>query len=375
MVFRAHADMLEVELIRSLYYSVVPTVIMTLAFVLAGSLIAWKTGDALLLGLLGAGVLASAARLAVVHVGMAQAAPVDLAIERARLLQRRFMVVYFAFALILGLFGARAMRLPMPEAHMLMICLLVGYGAGVAAGIGLRPRIAIPSMLVAIVPGIVTSLTNSDVLYWATSVLATAFLAGGIDSVHSRHGRAVKSIGRRITFSMLARRDTLTELPNRLALREWYDENVTYGGEGGPVAVHYLDLNGFKQVNDTHGHPVGDALLVAVGKRIASTIRDADMAVRLGGDEFAVIQCGVAGADDAVLLAQRLQAAIALPFQLDGLRVSISTCIGYVISNDRGDDLEHLLSMADEALYASKRGNRGVSGYDLAPTTIDRQAA
>jgi diguanylate cyclase (GGDEF)-like protein len=230
-------------------------------------------------------------------------------------------------------------------------------------------------MLVAIVPPITAMLSKPDLLYWATAFMASAFLSGGVEAVRARHARAVKSIGRRITFAMLARRDALTELPNRLALREWYDDNIAAREDEGLVAVHYLDLNGFKPVNDTHGHPVGDALLAAVGKRIARTIREADMAARLGGDEFAVIQRDIAKPEDVILLANRLQAAIARPFKLDDLTVRISTCVGYVISCDRSDDLEHLLGMADEALYRSKRGDRRAVGYELAAPTMEREAA
>lgn len=364
MVTRSQSDLLEIELIRSLFDSWVPPVIMTACFLIAGGLTVAVTQDRVLLGLLAAGTAASLARLLMAWRCWGRIARPDLSIEEARELQRYFTMAYLTFAITLGLFGDQAMRIARPEVHMLTVCLLMGYGAGVAHSVGLRPRIAIPSMTVAILPGTVAALSQPDVIYWATSLLIVAFLAGGIGSVRARYRRALVSIGRRITFSTLAREDTLTHLPNRLALREWFDERIAFGGAADMmIAVHYLDLNGFKPVNDTYGHPVGDALLAAVGQRIDRTVRQTDLAARLGGDEFAVVQYGIADEEEAELLAQRLYEAISAPYQIHDKRIAISTCIGYVISNDRGEDLEYLLSLADEALYATKRGERRIMSH------------
>ena len=282
----------------------------------------------------------------------------------ARALQRRFAIAYLGFALVLGMFGARGLQLPRPELHMLIICTLVGYGAGVASNICLRPRLALPSMMAASVPAIVIAIAGLDVVYLATGILTGAFLLGGINAIRLQHARAAQSIGQRLAFSTLARQDGLTALPNRLALREWFDARVTGASGPGMVAVHYLDLDGFKPVNDRYGHPVGDALLVAVGKRIARTIRASDTAARLGGDEFAVLQCGIANADEAALLAQRLAKAIAGPYNIDEHEIRISTCVGYVLAEHGAEDLECLLSLADAALYASKRAGGGVTRWE-----------
>lgn len=371
---RSQADALEVELIRSLFESVIPSAIMSAGFVIGGALIVRQTGDALLLTLLAVGAVASIARLAVAVMAGRTAARPTLSLTEARLLQSRFTMVYFGFAIVLGVFGSQAMRLPHPTVHMLVICLLVGYAAGVAASVGLRPRIAIPCMLVAIVPPAIVALVWLDPLYWAMSVQTIAFLIGGVKAVQLRHRRAVRNIGRRLTFATLARKDTLTALPNRLALREWYDEHVTFA-EPGPVAVHYLDLDGFKPVNDSYGHPVGDAVLVAVGKRIANVVRSADIVARLGGDEFVVVQRSLAGPEEAALLAGRIATVIARPFQIGEQRIAISTCIGYVVSDEPSDDLDDLLSLADQALYAGKRGAGAVVSYDAVQAQTVRVAA
>ena len=366
-------DAIEVELIRSLYDAFVPAIIMSVGFVACGALIAWHTGDATLASIVAIGAIVSVIRLGLSWYDACAAGDDRLTLAEARRLERRYAASYFAFALTLGLFGARVFWLPAGDAHMLTLCLLIGYGAGVTAGIGLRPRIAIPSMLVAVMPPVFVGLAHANIIYWASVMMTAAFLAGGIFSLRRRHARAQIDIARRLTFSSLARKDGLTELPNRLALREWFDQTVLVDGKTSHmVAVHCLDLDGFKPVNDSYGHPTGDALLHAVGKRLKGAIRDIDMVARLGGDEFAVVQRGIAHTDEAHLMAQRIAATIARPYRIGEHEIRISTCVGYAVCVEPRCDLEQLLSLADEALYSAKRGNRGVCRYEA---RIDDEAA
>lgn len=370
------ADAIEIELIRSLYDGFLPSVIMSVGFVLCGALIAWRTDDPILEALLLPGLVASILRLLVVWRDNREAARPRLAIAAARRLERRFALTYYAFAAILGIFGLRVFWLPShgAGAHLLMLALLIGYAAGVAAGIGLRPRIAIPSMIVAVAPPVVAILAAAKPLYAATAVMTCAFLAGGIFSLRKRHARALVDIGRRLTFASLARQDALTALPNRLALRESYDEADYAAADATRLtALHCLDLNGFKPVNDRFGHPMGDALLAAVAKRLAGAIRESDIAARLGGDEFAIVQRDIVHPDEARLFAQRIVAAIGRPYRIGEQTLHISTCVGYVVAEDSTRDLEQLISLADEALYAAKRNGIGVKRYE--PPVGERAAA
>ncbi|MBB5985199.1 GGDEF domain-containing protein [Sphingobium lignivorans] len=351
---RAVPEAVEIELIRSLFHAFLPSSIMTLGFIASGVVVYTRTQDGIMLGLLVAGAFASMARLLVAWQLALRAAEPRLTLNEARWLERRFAIPYLSFAILLGLFGVRAFMLPFPDIHMLTIALLIGYCAGVAVGIGLRLWIAVPSMLISTVPAILVALLQQDAIYWVMSALVAGLLAGGTHSLHSRHGRLVRDIGLRLAFANLARKDALTALPNRIALREWYEERVALGGAG-LIAVHYIDLNDFKPVNDSYGHPVGDALLTIVGKRIIRSLRETDIAARLGGDEFAVIQYGINNAEEAEKLAGRLAEAIARPFQIGEHTISISTGLGFVVADGREEDLEHLLGLADQALYASKR--------------------
>lgn len=350
-----------VELVRSLLATAVPALIMSASFILTVGLILDRFDDMPLRVSGAAGMIASAIRLAVVFRYRREARAVELQAARARVLEKRFAVPYLTFALCLGVFGSHVFLQPLPEAHMLTICLLVGYCAGVAAGTGLRPMIAIPAMVLAIGPAITISFLRHDGIYVGMAVIALALLAGGINSVLGRHRVTATEISKRMTFGSIARSDGLTELPNRLALREAFDERVTRAAEGA-TAVHYLDLDGFKPVNDRYGHLVGDALLRAVAGRLSAALRSGDIAARLGGDEFAILQFGLSHPRESELLVQRIVSALRQPFSIGNHEIRISASVGTTVSTDRSSDLEQLLLEADKALYAAKRRRNGPSG-------------
>ncbi|MBV8921331.1 bifunctional diguanylate cyclase/phosphodiesterase [Bradyrhizobium sp.] len=157
----------------------------------------------------------------------------------------------------------------------------------------------------------------------------------------------------------LAQTDILTGLPNRAFFIERLQE-ITSGAEGDAVfAILMLDLDRFKNVNDSLGHAAGDALLQQVAERLRSALQGADVLARLGGDEFAIIQveCDDQHAS-SIDLAQRISRLIAEPFQLPGHRVEIGTSIGIAVAPEHGSRQEELLKKADLALYRSKSAGR-----------------
>ncbi len=153
----------------------------------------------------------------------------------------------------------------------------------------------------------------------------------------------------------MARHDALTNLPNRVLFRETMEQSLSRGEK---LAVLFLDLDRFKSVNDTLGHPVGDALLCAVTKRLQMAVRGADTVARLGGDEFAIIQLG-ARPTDATELAARIIDAISESFDVHGHQVVIGTSIGIAIAPTDGNEPDQLLRNADMALYRAKSEGRG----------------
>jgi len=157
----------------------------------------------------------------------------------------------------------------------------------------------------------------------------------------------------------LARHDALTDLPNRLLLRERMQEVVRNALRDERCAIMCLDLDRFKLVNDTLGHPVGDALLVAVSERLTSLVRSNDVIARLGGDEFAIIQQHVRKQTEPAQLARRIIKELAKPYVIEGHKVQIGTSIGIEIVNVAELNPDEALRNADLALYEAKAQGRG----------------
>ncbi|WP_369825175.1 putative bifunctional diguanylate cyclase/phosphodiesterase [Caulobacter sp. B11] len=161
-------------------------------------------------------------------------------------------------------------------------------------------------------------------------------------------------------IARLAHYDPLTELPNRLLFQKGLSEALARASRREDlVAVHCLDLDRFKTVNDTLGHPIGDALLKAAAERLRRCVREGDTVARLGGDEFAVVQTGLSDPSDATRLATRIVEALAKPFDLQGHQVVIGASVGVAISPNDGSDSAELLKKADMALYRAKADGRG----------------
>jgi len=153
----------------------------------------------------------------------------------------------------------------------------------------------------------------------------------------------------------LALRDGLTSLPNRLMLQGRTSAALDAAvGTEAVTAVLLIDLDHFKDINDTLGHYVGDRLLVAVGERLGASLRDGDTVARLGGDEFAVLACNLTGGTDAEHLARRMIATLHQPFDVDGVRLDVQASVGIAIAPEHGTDVVTLLQRADVALYTAK---------------------
>ena len=161
-------------------------------------------------------------------------------------------------------------------------------------------------------------------------------------------------------IAYMAQHDALTDLPNRLQLYEHLRQMLARPKRGEHVAVFCLDLDRFKDVNDAHGHSVGDLLLKSVAGRLRQCIRDADMVARLGGDEFAIVQAGASQPTDATSLASRLIEVIGAPYEIGGRQVTVDLSIGISLAPGDGLDPDQLLKNADMALYRAKSDGHGL---------------
>jgi len=171
----------------------------------------------------------------------------------------------------------------------------------------------------------------------------------------------------------MARHDGLTGLPNRTLFNERLTTALLRLTRGDRVGVFLIDLDRFKPVNDTMGHSAGDLLLQEVAARLSGCIREGDTIARLGGDEFAVIQAGLGlSAADATTLAERLLAAAAAPYVINGQDVAIGASIGISFAPEDGDEADGLLRKADIAMYRAKADGRGA--YRFFEAGMDAQA-
>jgi len=160
-------------------------------------------------------------------------------------------------------------------------------------------------------------------------------------------------------IAWLARHDALTEVPNRFHFHEQLEAALQDLRQGEGLAVHWIDLDHFKDVNDDFGHPVGDALLKSIGARLHATVRRPDFVGRLGGDEFAIVQSGVTSKEQAIAFAERMLRTLGESHQLMGHTVDAGASIGIALAPEQGRDADELLKNADIALYHAKAMGRG----------------
>jgi diguanylate cyclase (GGDEF)-like protein len=169
----------------------------------------------------------------------------------------------------------------------------------------------------------------------------------------------------------LAHHDALTDLPNRVLFHHKLEAALARARRGQRLALLYLDLDQFKEVNDTLGHPVGDALLQVVAERLVQYTRETDTVARLGGDEFAIILAPIEKPTEAIRLANRVLELFDAPFDVAGHQIVTGTSIGIAFAPEDGTDSDQLLKNADLALYRAKVDGRAV--YRLFQPEMDAQ--
>lgn len=190
-------------------------------------------------------------------------------------------------------------------------------------------------------------------------------------SASSREGGGLRGVASDVTaekraearVSYMAHYDGLTDLANRFMFNETLQRQLSRGRKNSSLGVLCLDLDQFKAVNDTLGHPVGDKLLTQVARRIEGAVRANDLVARLGGDEFAVLVSRSGSGADVDRCARRIIAALEQPFTIDGLQVMTSASIGIALADNQNLEAAELLKRADLALYVAKASGRNRYAY------------
>ena len=352
-----------ITLVSEVFDALPPTTIMTVSFAIVGLLVLSENQDPLLIGVSLLGLITALGRIAILLHYRRDARDPALTFTRARRMELHFSLSHYGFAACFGAFSAAAYTSAGVDVQAVLVALIFGYGAGVTVGLAVRPLISIPSVAVATVPMIVATVCGLHLTGVTLGFLLTVFLTGGVHAIIGRYRLVSARITTIGTSASLARIDPLTGLGNRLALREAFEGHASALRDES-VAVLCLDLDRFKAVNDTYGHPVGDALLAVVAARLRDTLRKGDFAGRLGGDEFVVVQTQVRHPSDVEMLARRIARDVAEPYMTNGREISVGTSIGYALSG-RDSNFDDLAACADQALYWAKREGSVVASHEM----------
>jgi diguanylate cyclase (GGDEF)-like protein/PAS domain S-box-containing protein len=214
----------------------------------------------------------------------------------------------------------------------------------------------------------------------------------GIDDsaapIHDRFGRVTGAVtvfhdvsesrGMVAKITHLAQHDSLTQLPNRALFDDLLHHSIAMAGHHARrLAVLFLDLDHFKNINDSLGHSIGDRVLQEVARRLAGCVRGSDAVSRQGGDEFVILLSEIAEAQDAVLAAEKMRTALMKPYAIDDLDLHISASVGISIYPEDGTDPEALLKNADAAMYCAKSNGRNNCQFftsDMNARAVERQS-
>ncbi|MGK6323361.1 putative bifunctional diguanylate cyclase/phosphodiesterase [Sphingomonas sp. DT-51] len=285
-----------------------------------------------------------------------------------------YRLAALSYAGLLGLFGLLTLAHTNDGVlQLLAVTTAIGYAAGIAGRNAGRPLIALSQLCGASLPLVLGLLVALDPLKTVLAVVILLFVVAMMEITLQTYEailRAVVVSHEKAALAehnaTMARRDDLTGLANRTAFREQFEAQLRALGGGRSLALLWLDLDRFKEVNDTYGHLAGNALLATVADRLRRAFGGSCVVARLGGDEFA-ITCAIEHADEAVALGQRLLTVIGEPAQCDGHRLRSGGSVGVAIAPRDGTDADTLLKSADLALYRAKESGRGqLSVYEPA---------
>jgi diguanylate cyclase (GGDEF)-like protein len=365
-------DAAYVELVDMVIRPVLPVAFMSVALISVGLLLASRKQDAVILVLTAVAAVVGVTSVFIVLAYRRRAAAAPIAGQEAKRWERMYDLAVFAFAVLLGAINGRALVIGHPPDSALVPMLTSGlafvFGGGASSNVAFRPPLSLIATSLATGPTVVgflyraTGATDPHVVaaFVLEAALLTGFAFAGVQWAGTNYETTRRQVVAKLDHAAMARRDALTGLANRVHLRERFEDAVeALRAEGDALAIHCLDLDRFKAVNDRYGHLVGDALLRVMSARLLGTLRDEDSAARLGGDEFVVIQTGIRHEDEARLLAHRIIRVLSAPYDIEGRDIRVGVSVGVALAPRDGVTLEALCARADAALYRAKREDRG----------------
>jgi diguanylate cyclase (GGDEF)-like protein len=249
--------------------------------------------------------------------------------------------------------------------HLLAAVLTTGYAAGICGRNAGRPVIAIGQLALASTPMSIGLFLSPEPVRWVLGAVNCAFIVGMIDVTLQTYAAILKAMSatqeqKRLTarFERLARFDAMTGLENRASFQERLQAELTDIAEnGGELAVLWVDLDRFKEINDSLGHPTGDGVLCTVARQLSSIVDGRGSVARFGGDEFVLLARG-SKAYFAEELAREVMRGLAVPMNIDGTSLQVTGSIGAAVAPGHGTEADILLQHADMALYHAKANGR-----------------
>jgi diguanylate cyclase (GGDEF)-like protein len=357
-------DVVFVELIDMLYSSIIPVIVFCVTLVAVAIVIAGIVHDVSLAILGSLAVFPTAGRLFLIVAFRRRLTRSPLTASEARIWERGYSVSSLALAILLGTMCVLFLQSDDGLVAMLTTSLICSYASGLILRSAVRPALCIACLGSSAGPTVVAfaahvwghPASGATAAYLTQAILLGGYILASFEMVAHGYRTTLLQLFAKQELAGLAAHDQLTGLANRTLLQKNFSERTRRSGD--LLAVHCLDLDRFKTVNDTRGHPAGDLLLQAVSARLVRMLAAGDTVARVGGDEFVVLQIGLHHADEARLLAERLVSVISAPYTFDGQNVDMSLSVGFAIYPADGLELEQLISRADKALYQAKRAGR-----------------
>ena len=293
---------------------------------------------------------------------------------------RRLELLYeagaFSYSFLVGIIAASTVGFGLdPEIQLLMVSYAIAYGTAISARNAGHPLIAIGQLFLALLPVIIVCALVGDAIQITVAVTMALLLPAMVSITFNvfdvlRESISSAETSQKMADKMrdLARTDVVTGLSNRAGLNHELVEKLMSMRDHSKLALFWLDLDKFKEVNDTLGHPVGDRVLCEVGRRLREIAPDSATVARFGGDEFIVV-CEVDSRDESERLAMHLLDEITRPIRIDSDRLEIASSMGIALMPDDGVDLDTVMQSADLALYHAKiNGRNQTSFFDASMT-------
>ena len=341
-----------------LMFSALPSIVLiVLGHGLAGFTVWQLTGDPAILAATMVGIGIGAYRILLCVLFNRRSPNSDSLLELTRW-TRLYGIGGVAYSLSLAWLTGISLYLAHVEGALLCITVAMSYTVGMIIRVAVVPRVARLQLLTLFIPIAAVAFWHGGTAYIVLGVLTAMFCVGGLQLIRHMHATIISRLEAERSYARLALHDHLTGLPNRGHFHDVAGTRCADGETGQLVVLAAIDLDGFKQVNDLHGHEAGDMLLQECARRMRAALGERHMLARLGGDEFSVLFDEGTTPDQAEACALAILNAVEAPFVINGKELAVTASVGIAFRGARRGSLAALAADADRELYRAKARGR-----------------